>query len=90
MKFLNGLKEFLRGFSQAFKENAVSLIELECSEYENIFALLVVGGLVGIPSPPTTLTLRLLPLLEREMSVMSNISFSLDDAFGRIAGYFEI
>lgn len=84
------IAEFIKGFSQGLKENAVSLIELECAEYENLFALLVVGGLVGLPSPPTTLSLRLLPLLEHELKVMSSITLSLDDAFGRVAGYFEV
>ncbi|MBC7331847.1 MAG: hypothetical protein H5T91_05425 [Synergistetes bacterium] len=83
------IARFLKGFSQGFKENAVSLIELECAEYENLFALLVVGGLVGLPSPPTTLSFRLLPLLEHELKVMSSITLNLDDAFGRVAGYFE-
>lgn len=83
------IREFLRGLSQGLKENAISLIELECIEYENLFAILLVGGLVGMPSPPTTLSLRLLPLLERELKVMTSITLNLDDAFGRIAGYFE-
>ncbi len=90
MNLFKLFKDFLRGFCQGLRENAVSLIELECAEYENIFALLVVGGLVGIPSPPTTLTIRILPLLEREMKVMSSITLNLDDLFGRIVGYFEV
>ncbi|MCS7233983.1 MAG: hypothetical protein N3C62_04560 [Synergistetes bacterium] len=81
--------DFLKGFSQGLKENAISLIELECAEYENLFALLVVGGLVGMPSPPTTLSLRLLPFLEHELRIMTSMTLNLDDAFGRIAGYFE-
>ncbi len=90
MTFLGYLKRIFKGFSEGLKENAVGLIELECGEYENIFALLIVGGLVGIPSPPTTLTLRLLPLLGREVEMMTSGTLKLDDAFGRIAGYFEV
>ncbi|MCD6363752.1 MAG: hypothetical protein J7M13_07150 [Synergistetes bacterium] len=90
MNILSKLRGIFKGFSEGFKENAIGLIELECAEYENVFALLIVGGLVGIPSPPTSLTLRLLPLLDREIEMMTSGTLKLDDAFGRIAGYFEV
>lgn len=83
-------RDFLKGFFCGLKENATNLIELECAEYENLFAILVVGGLVGMPSPPTTLSLRLLPFLEHELKTMISVTLNLDDAFGRIAGYFEV
>ncbi len=76
--------------SSIFKSQGIEYIELELREYENIFALILLGSFIGLPSPPTTLSLRLLPYLGRELLVMQHTSEKLDDALSEIASLFDI
>ncbi|MMZ71435.1 hypothetical protein D1872_348240 [compost metagenome] len=48
------------------------------------------GEFVGIPSPPTTLVIRLLPHMTRELYVMQRRAVEMDDILGELAGMFEI
>lgn len=72
------------------KAKSTEYIELELRELENIFALIVLGSLIGLPSPPTTISLRIMPYMARELLVMTRISERIDDMLGEIAGVFEI
>ncbi len=73
-----------------FKGRSIEYIEVELRELENVFALIVLGSFVGLPSPPTTISLRLLPYMGRELLVMSRVSERLDDMLGEMAGLFDI
>ena len=84
------LKAFLKGFFNSFKGQSTDYIEFEERELENVFALLLMGSFVGIPSPPTTLVLRLMPHMLREIYVMQRRAADMDDIFGEIAGMFDI
>lgn len=94
MSFLKRILEnvlyFFKGFAQGFRENAISYIEMEERELENVFSLLLMASFIGIPSPPTTLVIRLLPHMAREIIVMQSKSRRLDDLLGEVAGMFEI
>ena len=76
--------------SEIFKARGTEYIELELRELENIFALIVMGSFIGLPSPPTTVSLRLLPHMGRELLIMSSVSRRLDDMLGEMAGMFDI
>ncbi len=89
-KIIEDVKAFLQGFGGAFKQQSIEYIEFEERELENVFALVLMGSFVGIPSPPTTLVLRLMPHMVREMHVMQQRAVNLDDIFGEIAGMFDI
>jgi len=84
------LKTFLKGFFSSFKEQSTEYIEFEERELENVFALLLMGSFVGIPSPPSTLVLRLMPHMVREIYVMQRRAVDMDDIFGEMAGMFDI
>ncbi len=73
-----------------FKGRSIEYIEIELRELENVFALIVLGSFVGLPSPPSTISLRLLPYMGRELLVMSRVSERLDDMLGEMAGLFDI
>ncbi len=73
-----------------FKGRSIEYIEVELRELENVFALIVLGSFVGLPSPPSTISLRLLPYMGRELLVMSRVSERLDDMLGEMAGLFDI
>ncbi len=64
------LKEIVDSFSKGFKDSSVRVIEMELKEMENAFALILLGSLIGIPSPLNYLSFSLLPYIERELKVM--------------------
>ncbi|HDZ36190.1 MAG TPA: hypothetical protein ENH81_04685 [Thermococcus sp.] len=84
------IRAFLKGFFGAFKHNSTGYLEFELRELENVFALILMGEFVGIPSPPTTLVIRLLPHMTRELYVMQRRVVDMDDLLGELAGMFEI
>ena len=84
---IDELKDVVTGILRA---KSSEYIEVELRELENIFALLILGSLIGLPSPPTVISLRLLPHIAKELVTMSRISERLDDMLGEMAGIFEI
>ncbi len=82
------LLEFIRGFGSGLRSHSTEYVELELKELENILALLLFSSFLGLPSPPSDLTLRLMPHMVREMHVMSRRAGDLDDIGGEIAGMF--
>ena len=68
------------------RENLVALTCLEVRELENIFALLLLGSFVGMPSPPTFLSVELLPFMEREIQVLHQRAEDAGDMLAEIAG----
>ncbi len=80
----------IKVISETFKAKGTEYIELELRELENIFALIVMGSFIGLPSPPTTVSLRLLPHMGRELLIMGSVSRRLDDMLGEMAGMFDI
>lgn len=84
------IKAFLKGFLSSFKDQSTEYIEFEERELENVFALILMGSFIGIPSPPTTLVLRLMPHMTRELYVMTRRASTMDDIFGEITGIFDI
>jgi len=87
---LNKLRKMFRALEGVFRGKAAEYIEVELRELENIFALIVLGSFIGLPSPPTAISLRLLPYMAREILVMQRISERLDDMLGEMAGLFEV
>jgi len=87
---LKKLSELFDAVVSLFKGRSVEYIEVELRELENVFALIVLGSFIGLPSPPSTISLRLLPYMGRELLVMSRISERLDDMLGEMAGLFDI
>ncbi len=84
------ISNFLGAIISVFKGRSVEYIEAELRELENVFALIVLGSFIGLPSPPSTISLRLLPYMGKELLVMSRVSERLDDMLGEMAGLFDI
>lgn len=64
------IKKIWRIYDDTAKAKLSDTLEWEALELENIFGLLVLGSLVGLPSPPMQITLDLLPHMERELLIM--------------------
>ncbi|MBS3780600.1 MAG: hypothetical protein KGY41_09415 [Desulfovermiculus sp.] len=85
-KFIQRIKEMLGGIDASHREQAASLTEFECRELENIFALLLLGSFVGLPAPPSFLTIELLPFMERELDVMHCRAQDSGDMLAELCG----
>jgi hypothetical protein len=85
---LRTLVEFIKGFGSGLRSHSTEYVEFELREMENILALLLFSSFIGLPSPPSDLSLRLMPHMVREMHVMSRRAGDLDDISGEIAGMF--
>ena len=64
------LKGGWRIYDATARGKLVDAIEWETAELENIFGLLVLGALVGVPAPPMHIMLDLLPDMEKELLIM--------------------
>lgn len=84
------LKSAFRVMAQVNREKATEMLEFETKELENIFALLVLGGFAGLPSPPSPIAVELLPYMERELTMMLTRTDLAQDPIGVLMGMLEI
>ncbi len=75
---------------QVNREKASSMLEFELKELENIFSLLLLGGFVGMPSPPVPIAIELLPYLERELTIMLARTDMAQDPLASLMSMFEV
>jgi hypothetical protein len=85
---LRPIWEFIRDIGSGLRLHSTEYVEFELREMENILALLLYSSFLGLPSPPSDLSLRLMPHMVREMYVMKRAARDLDDISGQIAGLF--
>jgi len=84
------IASFFRIVAQVNREKATEMMEFELKELENIFSLLILGGFVGMPSPPVPIAIELLPYMERELTVMLSRSDMASDPLGSLVGLLEV
>lgn len=87
---LRKIASFFKIVAQVNREKATEMLEFELKELENIFSLLIIGGFVGMPSPPVPIAIELLPYMERELTVMLSRSDLASDPLGSLAGLLEM
>ena len=82
------LKEKLAGLwrlaDRTFRGQAAETLEHETEELRHIFALLVLGVFVGLPSPPVQITLELMPEMESELGLMLDKVTTAHDPLGEL------
>ncbi|HIQ55737.1 MAG TPA: hypothetical protein EYH59_03505 [Pyrodictium sp.] len=81
------LVEIVKGYLQG---QATEYIEAELRELENVFAVVVLGSLIGLPTPIAPIAAKLAPYMLPEIAAMASIGSRLDDLLGEIAGLVEI
>ncbi|MBI9082815.1 MAG: hypothetical protein JEZ11_04410 [Desulfobacterales bacterium] len=69
---------------------AVDVLEHETEELENIFALMVLGSFVGLPSPPIQITMDLMPHMERDLHLMLEKVSTAHDPLGDLFSVLSI
>lgn len=84
------LKKALWTIVQVNREKATEMLDFELKELENIFALLILGGFVGLPSPPSPIAVELLPYMEKDLIVLLARTDLSEDPLGVLAGILEI
>ncbi len=83
-------RTFFDTILQVNREKASSMLEFELKELENIFSLLLLGGFVGMPSPPVPIAIELLPYLERELTIMLARTDMAQDPLASLMSMFEV
>ncbi|HEY9054440.1 MAG TPA: hypothetical protein VIO60_06450 [Rectinemataceae bacterium] len=76
--------------AQVNREKATGFLEFEVKELDNIFALLVLGGFAGLPSPPSPIAIELLPYMEKELIMLLSRTDLAQDPIGVLAGLLEM
>ena len=87
---LSKIKEFFRDIQEIQCTKATEILEWELEEMENIFALLVMGCFVGIPSPPVHLMTELMPDMKREFELMLEKVATGHDPLGELFSVLDI
>ena len=94
MLVLNSIKsKILAAFKAAdevMRSKAVETIAYEVEELDNIFAVLVLGAFIGIPSPPVHITLELFPEMEKELEIMLAKVSTAHDPLGDLFAVLDI
>ena len=75
---------------EVMRGKAVETIEYEVGELDNIFAILVLGVFIGIPSPPIQITMELLPDMEKEFEIMLEKVSTAHDPLGDLFSVLDI
>lgn len=84
------VRQIWQGMDEVARGKAVETIEYEVRELDNIFALLVLGAFVGIPSPPAQITMELMPHMEHELGVMLDKVGTAHDPLGELFSVLDI
>jgi len=87
---LDKIRAIIGIIAQVNREKATEMLEFELKELENIFSLLILGGFVGMPSPPVPIAIELLPFMERELTVMLSRSDLASDALAPLVGMLDV
>jgi hypothetical protein len=75
---------------EVLRSKAVETIEYEVGELDNIFAILVLGAFIGIPSPPIHITMGLLPEMGKELEIMLEKVSTAHDPLGDLFSVLDI
>jgi hypothetical protein len=77
-------------FDAMHRERASGWQEQELKELQNIFALLVCGGIIGLPNSPVHLQVELMPDMEAELAIMFERMETAHDPLAELFSVFDI
>ena len=94
LDIISRIKKGFTGFWQVADEvarnKAVGTIEAEQEELEYIFAVLVQGTFIGMPSPPVQICMDLLPLMEKDLILLLERVDTANEPLSRLFSVFDI
>ena len=85
-RIVKSLRAVFSDIGSSQRNQVASLTVLELRELENIFALLLLGSFAGFPSPPSFISMELLPFLEKELEVLNDRAEDAGDMLAELAG----
>ncbi|MFO7838027.1 MAG: hypothetical protein R6X08_00835 [Desulfosalsimonadaceae bacterium] len=84
------LEHYIHTIDRSQREIAVDLSRYELRELENIFVLLLIGSFTGLPAPPCSVSIELLPYLEHELEILNKRAGESSDALAELMGSLDI
>lgn len=75
-----------KDIDKTHRSNVCALTVTEVEELQNIFALLLLGSFVGLPSPPSFLAVELLPHMQKELEILNQQARKANDMFNEMFG----
>jgi hypothetical protein len=87
---LESLRRVMADLGSTHRSRVVALTVAEVAELRNIFALLLLGAFVGLPSPPTFLAVELLPFMEKELRILDRRANDACDMLAEMCGILGI
>ncbi len=72
------------------RNKAVGTIEAELEELEYIFAILVQGAFIGMPSPPVQISMDLLSLMEKDLILLLERVNTSNEPISKLFSVFDI
>jgi len=86
----NRLTSIWQVADEVARSKAVGTIEAEQEELEYIFAVLVQGSFIGMPSPPVQICMDLLPLMEKDLILLLKRVDTANEPLSRLFSVFDI
>ena len=80
------LRKLCKDIGKTHRSNVCALTVTEVEELRNIFALLLLGSFVGLPSPPSFLVVELLPYMQKELEILNRKAGNAGDMFNEMFG----
>ncbi len=94
LDIIGRMKNRLAGIWQVADEvarsKAIGTVEAELEELEYIFAVLVQGTFIGMPSPPVQISMDLLPLMEKDLILLLERVDTANEPLSRLFSVFDI
>ncbi|RLB88682.1 MAG: hypothetical protein DRH26_13105 [Deltaproteobacteria bacterium] len=89
-KIKNCLAGIWQVADEVARDKAVGTIEAEKEELDYIFAVLVQGTFIGMPSPPVHISMDLLPLMEKDLILLLERVDTANEPLSRLFSVFDI
>jgi hypothetical protein len=89
-KIIKQLVEKGKLIDEIARDKAAGTVESELVEMEHVFAVLVLGAFVGLPSPPMHITLDLLPEMEKELLILLRKTETANEPLSSLFSIFQI
>ena len=89
-KLINIIKRKIKFADELARSHSTDILESEITQLESIFANLVFGNFVGIPSAPIQISFYLLSEAEESIEFLTNRMMIQNDPLGELASIFRI
>jgi len=89
-KIINIVKQKTKIADEIARSHSTDILESEITQLESVFANLVFGNFIGIPSAPIQISFDLLSEAEESVEFLINRMIIQNDPLGELASVFRI